>query len=81
MHESHQTAIYVIAGEAEMWHGDRLESHMVLKAGDMLYIPSGVPHLQINRSNTPVTAVIARTDPNEQESVVLLPELEGEVKA
>ena len=35
-----------------------------------------MPHLPINLSDKPVSAVIARTDPNEQESVVLLPELE-----
>jgi uncharacterized RmlC-like cupin family protein len=36
-----------------------------------------MPHLPYNMSQTePCTAVIARTDPNEQESVVLLPELE-----
>lgn len=39
-----------------------------------------MPHLPYNRSQTePVTAVIARTDPNEQESVVLLPHLEAGV--
>ena len=43
----------------------------------MFYIPAGVPHLPVNRSATePCSAVIARTDSNEQESVVLLPELE-----
>jgi uncharacterized RmlC-like cupin family protein len=37
-----------------------------------------VPHLPYNRSQTnPVTAIVARTDPNEQESVVMLPELDG----
>jgi len=77
MHESHETAIYVLEGEGEMWHGPKLEHHMVLRAGDMLYIPAGVPHLPMNRSAAPVSAVIARTDPNEQESVVLLPELEA----
>jgi uncharacterized RmlC-like cupin family protein len=30
----------------------------------------------MNISDAPATAIIARTDPNEQESVVLLPELE-----
>jgi len=35
-----------------------------------------VPHLPGNPSTTePCVAVIARTDPNEQESVVLLPDL------
>jgi uncharacterized RmlC-like cupin family protein len=43
----------------------------------MVYIPANVPHLPINNSDAPVSAVIARTDPNEQESVTLLPELEA----
>ena len=79
LHEDHETAIYVLSGEAEMWYGEGLAEHMVVKAGDMLYIPAGVPHLPANRSKAPVTAVVARTDPNEQESVKLLPELDGKV--
>jgi uncharacterized RmlC-like cupin family protein len=77
LHEAHETAIYVISGEAVMWHGPRLEQRIEVKAGDMLYIPAGTPHLPANLSDRPCVAVIARTDPNEQESVVLLPELDG----
>ena len=76
-HERHETAIYVISGESVMWHGERLEHRVTVGAGDMLYIPANMPHLPANLSDAPVTAVIARTDPHEQESVVLLPELEG----
>jgi len=77
LHEQHETAIYVLSGEAEMWYGDGLREHLVVKAGEFLYIPAGMPHLPANLSRTePCTAVLARTDPNEQESVVLLPELE-----
>ena len=43
----------------------------------MFYIPAGVPHLPTNLSDKPASAVITRTDPNEQESVVLLPELDA----
>ena len=43
----------------------------------MFYIPANIPHLPANLGTEPVTAVIARTDPNEQESVVLLPGLDG----
>jgi uncharacterized RmlC-like cupin family protein len=68
-HENHETAIYVISGEAHTWYGDQLEEHVIVRAG--------VPHLPANLSDQPCTAVIARTDPNEQESVVLLPELES----
>lgn len=76
-HEAHETAIYVLSGVSEMWHGDRLQHHMRVAAGDMVYIPAGEPHLPFNPGPEPVVAVIARTDPNEQESVTLLPELEG----
>ena len=77
MHEAHETAIYVISGTAKMYWGDRLEHLMETAAGDMIYIPAGVPHLPFNDGTEPAVAVIARTDPNEQESVVLLPELEA----
>jgi uncharacterized RmlC-like cupin family protein len=76
-HEHHETAIYVLEGEAKMWFGERLEQVMDTKAGDLVYIPANVPHLPTNPTSKPVRAVIARTDPNEQESVVLLPELDA----
>jgi uncharacterized RmlC-like cupin family protein len=77
LHEAHETAIYMLEGEVEMYWGERLEQHMVSRAGDMVYIPAGMPHLPLNRTGAPATAVIARTDPNEQESVVLRPDLEA----
>jgi len=48
-------------------------------AGDFFYIPAGVPHLPMNTGDEPCVAVVARTDPNEQESVVLLPHLDARV--
>jgi uncharacterized RmlC-like cupin family protein len=77
LHEQHESAIYVISGQAEMWWGEQLAHHELIEAGDFVYIPAGVPHLPANRSETQLlTAVVARTDPNEQESVVLLPHLD-----
>ena len=77
-HQSHETALHVLSGEVGMWYGERLEHHMVNRAGDFVYIPANVPHMPYNLSESePATAVVARTDPNEQESVILLPELEA----
>lgn len=77
-HATHETALYALSGTSGMWYGERLEHHAVVEPGDFLYIPADMPHLPYNPSKTePVVAVIARTDPNEQESVVLLPELDG----
>jgi uncharacterized RmlC-like cupin family protein len=61
-----------------MWYWEQFEQEMRFEPGDMNYIPAGVPHLPANTSDSePCTAVIARTDPNEQESVVLRPDLEA----
>ena len=77
-HEDHETAIYALSGVSAMWWGERLEHHVEVRPGDYLYIPANVPHLPYNPDPTePCTALIARTDPNEQESVVLMPELEA----
>jgi uncharacterized RmlC-like cupin family protein len=76
-HAGHETAIYVIEGETEVWFGEDLESHASANAGDFVYIPPGVPHVPVNTSDTVwARAVVARTDPNEQESVELLPHLD-----
>lgn len=75
-HATHETAIYSLSGRAVMFWGDLLENRMEVEAGDLVYIPADVPHLPLNPFESDYTAVLARTDPNEQESVVLLPDLE-----
>ncbi len=78
LHENHETAIYVLSGHARMRYGQQLEHELACGPGDMIYIPAGVPHLPFNASQTEAcTAVLARTDPNEQESVVLRPDLDA----
>jgi len=74
LHESHESAVYVVSGEAGMWYGEGLREHVWMHAGDFLYIPANTPHLPYNPSESePCVGLIARTDPNEQESVTLLP--------
>jgi uncharacterized RmlC-like cupin family protein len=77
LHDSHETAIYVLSGEAGMWYGEQLEQHVTIRAGEFLYIPAGVPHLPYNPTDAECVAMLARTDPNEQESVRLRPDLDG----
>jgi uncharacterized RmlC-like cupin family protein len=76
-HANHETAIYILSGDSGCLYGDKLQHHLIASAGDFLYIPANMPHLPYNLSDVgSCVAIIARTDPNEQESVVLLPELE-----
>jgi uncharacterized RmlC-like cupin family protein len=72
LHESHETAILMLSGTARMRYGDDLTHELEITQGDFLYIPPGMPHQPFNASDEPCRAVIARTDPNEQESVILL---------
>ncbi|HMK88644.1 MAG TPA: cupin domain-containing protein [Methylocystis sp.] len=76
-HVSHETAIYMISGQATTHYGERLEHKIVSHAGDFVYIGANVPHLPVNTGSEPAVAVVARTDPREQESVLLLPELDA----
>ncbi len=77
-HAAHKTAIHVLSGVSGMWCGEQSEDHFVVQVGDFLYIPADMPHLPYNQSRTnSCVAMIARTDPNEQESVVLLPHLDA----
>jgi uncharacterized RmlC-like cupin family protein len=77
LHEEHETAVYVLEGEVVTWYGDRLEEHAVSRGGDFVFIPAGLPHLPVNYGDVEAVAVIARTDPHAQESVVALPELDS----
>lgn len=77
LHQAHETVIYQLQGTVVTWWGEELKERTVVSAGDFLYIPAGLPHLPVNESETEhALALVARTDPNEQESVVLLPELD-----
>jgi uncharacterized RmlC-like cupin family protein len=72
VHEGHESAIYTVSGETEVWHGEGLMQRTVVRAGDFMYVPPGIAHLPVNRSDVLTVAVVARTDPQEQESVVTL---------
>jgi uncharacterized RmlC-like cupin family protein len=72
LHKGYETAIYILKGRAETRYGDGLLQSEINEAGDFIFIPADVPHQPVNLSDTDeVVAVVARNDPNEQESVVL----------
>jgi len=71
-HDGHETAIYTVSGQTEMWHGHGLVKRTVMRAGDFMYIPPGTPHLPVNRGDVTAIAVVARTDPASTESRVVV---------
>lgn len=69
-HVGYETAIYVLEGRVETRYGPGLKKSVINEAGDFLFIPPDVPHQAFNLSTTePARAIVARNDPNEQESV------------
>ena len=72
IHQGYETAIYVLQGRVETRYGEGLQKSVVNEAGDFLFIPPDLPHQPVNLSQTePAVGLVARNDPNEQESVVL----------
>ena len=71
VHRGYETAIYLLQGRVETRYGPGLRKSVIHEAGDFIFIPADVPHQPVNLSATePAHALVARNDPNEQESVV-----------
>ena len=72
VHRGYETAIYLLEGRVETRYGAGLRKSVIHEAGDFIFIPADVPHQPVNLSATqPAKALVARNDPNEQESVVV----------
>jgi uncharacterized RmlC-like cupin family protein len=70
LHRGYETAIYMLKGRVETRYGEGLRKSVIHEAGDFIFIPADVPHQPVNLSDTePAHALVARNDPNEQESV------------
>jgi uncharacterized RmlC-like cupin family protein len=76
-HRDFETAIYGVTGRIALFYGDQLEQELLIEPGVFCFIPAWVPHKAFNLSSTePATAISARNDCNEQENVVLTPQLD-----
>lgn len=71
-HAGFETAIYLLKGRVKTLYGRGLRRSVINEAGDFIFIPPDVPHQPFNLSDTEeALALVARNDPDEQESVVL----------
>lgn len=81
IHKGYESVVYIIKGRVKTLYGEGLKKSVINEAGDFLYIPADLPHKPINLSDTEAAeAIVARTDPNEQESVEQIAEPEGAEK-
>jgi uncharacterized RmlC-like cupin family protein len=63
-----------------LW-GERLEERLVARAGDYVYVPADMPHRVMNVSAADVRAVVAHTAADDQDGIVMLPELDERTEA
>jgi uncharacterized RmlC-like cupin family protein len=58
-HDGQETAMHVVSGETEVWHGPGLAQRSVVRAGDCIFVPPGTPHLAVNRGTVTSVVVVA----------------------
>ena len=68
-HARHDEGFYVVSGTARFTIGAETYD---APAGTLAMIPPGTPHLPVNRGDVTAIAVVARTDPAETESRVVM---------
>jgi len=61
-----------------LW-GDKLEHRLAARGGEYMYVPADTPHLVMNRSGAPCRALVAHSAADDQQGIVLLPELDSRV--
>ena len=71
IHDGFELMLYILEGSVRHEFGDHLKKVLENKAGDFIYIKSGVPHEVFNMSKTePVVAFVARSSANEWDNIV-----------
>jgi uncharacterized RmlC-like cupin family protein len=76
LHRAIESVGYVIDGTLETLFGQGLERSVVAGPGDFVFIPPDVPHVVVNRGDGAARALVAHSAANDQEGIVLLPELD-----
>jgi uncharacterized RmlC-like cupin family protein len=61
-HGEAESGIYIISGDARFYTGARLEQRHEAHAGDFIFVPPHLVHVEMNTSNAePVRMVVARS--------------------
>ena len=61
-HGEAESAIYIVSGRARFFVGDQLQDIQDAEAGDFVWVPPYVVHVEMNRSDTePLRTVVARS--------------------
>lgn len=73
-HGDAETGAYLLSGRARLYFGDGLTDHIDINAGDFMFVPPFLVHLEAKMSTTAPVWWIARRSP--QNIIVNLPDVE-----
>ena len=76
-HARIETMAYLREGECVVYHGAQLEERVLVRAGECIYLPADVPHAPCNESDAPCTWIVTHSAGNDQEGIVMLPDLDA----
>ena len=72
IHVGFEVMLYVLHGRVRHTYGPGLTKMTDNEAGDFIFVEPGTPHAVFNLSETePVVVVVARSDPDEQQNIVM----------
>jgi uncharacterized RmlC-like cupin family protein len=80
-HAGVETIAYLLDGACEVHWGDRLQHVTTLEAGDQAYVPADLPHAPLNHSGAPCTWLVVHGSGDDQDGIVMLPELDAVLAA
>jgi len=63
-HGEAETAAYVLAGRMRIYYGEGFAEHVDLEAGDFVFVPPGVPHVEANEGDEPAELLACRSPDN-----------------
>lgn len=63
-HGEAETASYVLSGRTRVYFGENYEEWVEVGAGEFLFVPAWIPHIEANPYDEPCVAVTARGPDN-----------------
>src|SRR5215204_1573077 len=60
-HANSETAGYVLSGTMRLYFGEHFDEYLDVSAGEFVFVPAHLPHIEINISEEEATFVVARS--------------------
>mgnify|MGYP001550614679 FL=1 len=71
------TIAYLLEGRCSVYYGDQLEHRAEVAAGEQMFMPRDVPHAPVNDSGAPCTWIVVHSSGDDQDDIVMTPELDA----